>query len=412
MKFFSMLCLLWLTIPELVAQSLEDRQDRFNDCLTGHAGLQERIRDAQSRYQEGLATTRESVSGLIQHHQVRVNQSNLEVENLRSAVELAMQLRDLDAESDSSYLQLRESILSESWASGICVEDLSFNQYQELMDNYLEDQAIRPIDYYASTYFASLLGFHSQLTIQLQAEEKWLAKQGLEWAEPHPFDGLPIEEEMYWSILGVDWSIDFRNPEPQLAQIQLIPDSNDVAAKMKFKDIVLFILNNWDNIKDILNWLDEMVFSDCSPSVTASLRSDTRDVNLMQQLSPDVDRRIYYRVGQRGVRADFRSTRTRIWGKAKLYKRKRNRFVKDRTEVVGIAYCTLQWNVCDNRPWPANGLPFVFGGIHRRGKAQISERHPYALAINNVNREFINFPLFFKRVLVDEVHLLGNGGCY
>ena len=144
------------------------------------------------------------------------------------------------------------------------------------------------------------------------------------------------------------------------------------AEKMKFKEILKFIFDNWNDIKDILNWLDENVFYDCSPTVTARIKSDTRDVNVMQLLSPDVERRIYYQVVQRGVRADFRSTRTRISGKAQLYKRKRNRFVKDKTQVVGIAYCTQQWNVCDDLPWPANGRPFQFAGVHRQiGRAHV-----------------------------------------
>ena len=60
-----------------------------------------------------------------------------------------MQLRDLDAECDSIYAQLRERILAESWTEGLCAEDLTFNAYQELFDNYLEE-LIRFDDHYAS----------------------------------------------------------------------------------------------------------------------------------------------------------------------------------------------------------------------------------------------------------------------
>lgn len=412
MKILFMFSFLTLMLSGVAAQQLSDRQERFQECLSAHGAWQKHVQLARDRYQEELSLIRVQVDRLISAYNVRLVGDRLQVQNLRTLVELSMQLRDQDAEADSNYFQLRESLLSEAWTEGICVEDLSFLQYQELFDNYLEEQVIRPVDQYASTYFASALGFRSMLLIQLKAEEDWLVRQGLEWSQPHPFDDLPVGEEMYWSVLNADWSIDLRDPEPQLAS--LVPKEEDGAssAKKKFKDVLLFILNNWDEIKDILAWLEEGVFYDCSPTVTARIKSDTRDVNVMQQLSPDVERRIYYQVGQRGVRADFRSTRTRIWGKTHLYKRKRNRFVKDKSQVVGIAYCTQQWNVCDDRPWPANGQPFQFAGIHRRGKAKFSERHPYALSIQQVNTEFINFPIFYNRALVDQVYLLGSGGCF
>jgi len=406
-----MLCLLWLTFPELAAQSLADRQDRFNACMSAQASFQKRMKAGLLSYQEQLARARESVVQLISNHQVRVDGSTIELTDLKSAVELSIQLRDLDAACDNAYLQFREQIVEAAWTEGLCAEDLSFAQYQELLDNYLEDQVL-PEDHYAAIYFARYLDFHSMLSIQLHAEEDWLAKQGLEWKDPHPFDDLPVGEEMYWAILSADWDISFRNPEPQLSNLQGIGSKGGAVSKTKFKDIILFILDNWDSIKEILAWLEQGVFYDCSPSVTARSKGDTRDVNAMQELSPDVERRIYYQVAQRGVRADFRSTRTRIWGKARLYKRKRNRFVKDKSQVVGISYCTLQWNVCDNRPWPANGMPFQHGGIHRRGVAKISEQHPYALAIQQMNTEFLGFGLYYNRALVDQIHLLGNGGCF
>ena len=98
MKFLTMLCLLLLTLPELAAQSLADRQDRFNACLSGHADLQNRIHAERFQAQEQLVGIRESVQQLIHAHEVRIAGSMLEVNNLRSAVELSMQLRDLDAE--------------------------------------------------------------------------------------------------------------------------------------------------------------------------------------------------------------------------------------------------------------------------------------------------------------------------
>jgi hypothetical protein len=412
MKIIIMFSFLSLLIPVLSAQPLEQRQSRFQLCLQSNEFLQKQLQVARDRYLEALTQTRQSVDRLIASYEVRLLGDALQVDDLRATVELSMQLRDLDEACDAQYFELRESLLSVAWTEGVCVEELTFGQYQELFDNYLEDEAIRPTDHYASTYFAATLGFRSMMMVQLKAEEDWLERQGLDWSEPHPFNDLPVGEEMYWSVLSADWSIEFRKPEPQLSTIQLSAAAGGVEAKTKFKDIILFILNNWDAIKDILSWLEELAFSDCSPSVTSRIKSDTRDVNLMQELSPDVERRIYYQVGQRGVLADFRATRTRIWGKANLYKRKRNRFVKDKSQTVGIAYCTKQWNVCDDKPWPANGQPFQFAGVHRRGKAKISERHPYALSIQQVNTEFINFPIFYNRTLVDQVHLLGSGGCF
>ncbi|MFM7672182.1 MAG: hypothetical protein ACKO6Q_06285 [Bacteroidota bacterium] len=412
MKILFMLSIFSVLSVDLFGQSLEDRQERFDKCLSVHVGLQDHIRAHQSRYQDALSDVRMRVDGLVASYGVQHIGEVIPVADLRAAVELSMHLRDLDAESDSAYYELRESLLAEAWSEGICSEDLSFGQYQELLDNYLEDRVIRPVDHYAATYFATLLGFRSMLMIQLKAKEDWLQRQGFNWTELHPFHDLPVNEEMYWAILNADWSIELRNPEPELSSLHIAAREGGEAEKMKFKDILLFIFNNWDEIKDLLSWLEELVLTDCSPTVTARIKSDTRDVNVMQELSPDVERRIYYQVGQRGVRADFRSTRTRIWGKASLYKRKRNRFVKDKTQVVGIAYCTQQWNVCDDRPWPSNGQPFQFAGVHRRGKAKFSERHPYALAIQQLNTEFINFPLFYNRALVDQVYLLGNGGCF
>jgi len=108
MKFLSMLCLLWLTLPELAAQSLADRQERFNACLSGHSELQNRIQAERLQSQENLVAIRESVMQLIKTHEVRVAGTMLELKDLRSTVELSMQLRDLDAECDSIYAQLRE----------------------------------------------------------------------------------------------------------------------------------------------------------------------------------------------------------------------------------------------------------------------------------------------------------------
>lgn len=405
MKLFFMLSLFTFVGLGLSAQRLLDRQERFNACMSVQAGWQASLQTARDQFQDQLADSRAAVDRLIAAYAVRRSGDVLEVENLLAAVELSMQLRDQNAECDSNYLQHRERLLSEAWTDGICTEDMNYDQYQELVDNYLSDMGFPPVDHYAAIYFADQLGFRSMLQIQLEAEEQWLQRQGLEWRDPHPFEDLPIGEEMYWSVLNADWMIEFRRPEPQLESIQ-------ASAKMKFKDVLKFIFDNWDEIKDLLTWLEELVLTDCSPTVTSKIKGDTRDVNAMQVLSPDIPRRIYYQVGQRGVLADFRSTRTRIWGKATLYKQKRNRYVKDKTQGVGIAYCTQQWNVCDELPWPANRQPFQFAGMHRRGQAKFSERHPYALAIRDMHTEFINFPLFYNRSLVDTIHLLGTGGCF
>ena len=178
--------------------------------------------------------------------------------------------------------------------------------------------------------------------------------------------------------------------------------------KVKLKAVLLFIFDNWKDIKDILNWLSDNVTYDCH-GVTKARQKETVEVETA--LSPSVRRKVKYLVFQRGVLFDGKETKTHIKGIAHCYRKKKIGWGKDRTSSMGISYCTFQWNTCESIPWMADGSVFMQAPNYRFYKAYQDHKHPYALTVRDSTSEFLTFYFYFGEQIYKTVNLLGSGSC-
>jgi hypothetical protein len=331
------------------------------------------------------------------------NHNVLEFENFAHVFNTANLLQDLDDIHEQRYVQIVQSTVQFVIDQQICGRGLNPNSdlVREPIIDYLEDGAMVVPENFASKAFGQALSFRSVLEEVHEEEENWLAAMGTELDNANPIFKPRIQNDLFWSVLNPDCNITVRNPEPEIANATGLSSGRlqDVI------EVLTFIFDNWETISEILDWLNDNVFYDCHPSVSAKQRDDWRQVP--SNISPDVDRRIYYVAGQKGVFGDLKATKTKIEGKAKLYKKKGRRYKKDRNNIVGIGYCTKQWNPCDNIPWPADGGFHSYAGSHAHKKAKFKHRHPYALTIYRSDH-FNTFYLYYNFNFVAHIYLLGS----
>jgi hypothetical protein len=402
MKKFISAIFLYFLLCQAMAQ--DQRTTDLNHRLSNDPVAQSLVRPYVEQLLSRQVQIESAVRELIMNESIRNTGEALTFINLASVVRTADLLQQYDQDYDAFFATIAAQLATQFQEKRLCMGLTDPDLYREWVLDYLEFEVFRPQTDVASTFFAKSLQFESVRTIQNEQENRWLAMAGEDLPDDQPGTDLPVDEEFYWPVLNSSFDLELSDPELELQQFAATQRGGK-----KFKDILLFIFDNWTTIKDILNWLTSNVFYDCHPSASARIRLTREDVP--SSLSPSLRREFRYAVSQNGVMMDGKSTRTRIKGKLKLYKRRPNSWAKDRISLAGINYCSLQWNACEEIPWPANGVPFNQAPNNLPFKAKLNQQHPYSLTIRDVNHEFLTFKLFFNQQVLKTLFLLGSGVC-
>ena len=411
-KYFLALFFL-MPLLQLRAQS---SVEKWIDCLRHHPRIEQLTQPRVQEFQELQKRIYASVQELIRSEQVSVSGGVPVFENLESVTRVAQRLSELDDEYDDFFTRTASTIYAQFLSEKICSPEEGNELYYDAVTTYLEDEVFYPVDNYASDQFAQLTGFRSALQQVNQEVNQWLEQGGEELSGEDPALNQPLTEDHFWSVLNSNWDIELRNPEEALAQRlhKFGSEGSDgysreaATDKEKLKEILQFIFDNWKDIKDILNWLNENVFYDCKASSSAKLKStETLDAGL----NSGVLRKVKYLVLQRGVLFDGRQTKTHLKGVVRIYKKKRIGWGKDRLTPMGVGYCTTQTNACENSYWPADGTVYFQAPNARNFKAYQNQMHPFALTIQDNSQQYLTYYLYFRQQLFKTIFLFGNGNC-
>lgn len=400
-KFISAILLLCLLTG---ARAQDQRATDLYHCLASSPVAQSLIKPYLEQFLLLDAQLESDVQVLIANERITNQGGVLYFTDLAAVVRTAERLQQLDQHYDQFFSETAVFLATRFAAEQICTGSMDPDAYREAVLDYLELEVFRPLDDRASIFFAKQLEFESVRDIINRSERDWLAAAGDQLAGDYPGFDQPVNEEFYWPLLNRDFDIRLTNPEPALQQLTLRQGNNQ-----KLKEILQFIFDNWTEIKGILDWLNNNLFYDCKPSVTARIRLDKDNVPFT--LSPSVRREYRYAVSQNGVLMDGKSTRTRIKARLKLFKKRSIGWARDKVSLAGINYCSLQWNACEEIPWPANGAPFLQSPNHQPFKTKLNQQHPFALTIRDVNYEFLTFKLFFNQQVIKTIYLLGSSEC-
>lgn len=413
MKKYVLLLLLSISSQLLFAQI---SYEELSDCWRNSERMQALIRPQLEGFHQLQKSLYTQVQTLIRTEEISQVGGVPYFENLASVTRTAQELAELDSLHEAYVTNAVQLLLAKCREQQICVAKLPEEQYQDHFTSYLEDEVFVITDNYASVVFAKSVGFRSALQMVNEQVEAWLLQDTPDLAGEDPSFNQRLTQDHFWSVLNDNWDIELRNPERELLQAPLISYARqDLSAegavlkeKTKVKDVLLFIFDNWKEIKDILNWLNENVFYDCAASTSARFKGVE---HIDAAISNGVRKKANYLVLQRGVLLDGRQTKTSIKGVVRLYKKKRIGWGKDRMSSVGIGYCTMQTNACENGPWPADGSVYIQAPNLRNCKVAQHQVHPYALAIRDSNAQYLTYYLYYGNNLFKTVYLLGSGNC-
>jgi hypothetical protein len=413
MKKYVVLLMVSISSQILFAQT---SYEELSHCWRSSEQMQNLIRPQLEGFHQLQKTIYARVQTLIRTEEITQVGGVPYFENLASVTRAAQELATLDSIYEAYFMKAVLLIDTDCREQRICVAKLPEEQYRDYFVSYLEDEVFEITDDYASVIFAKSLGFRSALQMVNEQVEAWLLQDNPDLAGEDPSFSQRLTQDHFWSVLNDNWDIELRNPERELLQAPLLTYARQdffgegVAAKekTKVKDVLLFIFDNWKEIKDILNWLNENVFYDCAASTSARFRGVE---NIDATISSGVRKKANYLVLQRGVLFDGRQTKTSLKGVVRLYKKKRIGWGRDRTTTVGIGYCTTQTNACENSPWPADGSIYVQAPTLRNFKVAQHQLHPYALAIRDHGAQYLTYYLYYKDNLFKTIYLLGSGNC-
>lgn len=398
-------------------------QEALRNCLRQNPIVSSILRPYAQQGESFKNSIEVSVQQLIGEEQIFQENGVPDYENLRSVVRTATELAALDSAFDQFYTSSLREIVQKIIDAKICWGKLNAEEYQEEVLSYLEEEGFRPNDNYASLLFAKFVGFTSVRERVNRQVEEWLSRADDQLSSEDPALNQLLSEDFYWPLMNSNWDLNLRNPEPELLHtrntgltetaLSLTTFENSFSQEhadknAKLKDLLLFIFDNWKDIKDILNWLSEQVTYDCH-GVTQARQKET--IELEASTNPTGRRKAKYLVFQRGVLIDGKATKTHIKGIVHAYRKKAVGWGKDRINTVGVGYCSFQWNACENIPWMADGSAFVQAPYHRIFKASQDHKHPYALTLRNSGQEFLSFYFYFREQLCKTIYLLGSGNC-
>ena len=413
MKKYVVFLLVSLFSQFLMAQAGDEE---LRECWRNNERMQTLIRPQLEGFHQLQKTIYAQVQALVRTENISQVGGVPYFENLASVTQTAQQLAALDSVYEAYFTKAVQLLLAACLEQRVCVGELPEELYRESLISYLEEEVFIITDNYASVIFAKLVGFRSALQMVNEQVEAWLLQDNPDLAGEDPSFNQRLTQDHFWSVLNDNWDIELRNPERELLQAPLISYARqDLSAegavlkeKTKVKDVLLFIFDNWKEIKDILNWLNENVFYDCAASSSARFKGVE---NIDVALSSGVRKKANYLVLQRGVLFDGRQTKTSLKGVVRLYKKKRIGWGKDRMTSVGIGYCTTQLNACENSPWPADGSVYVQAPTLRNYKVAQHQVHPFALAIRDNSIQYLTYYLYYKDNLFKTIYLFGSGNC-
>ena len=393
----------------LVAAQAQPGSPAIFDCFRQQGALSQSTQAWMQQFQKMKYDIQQQVQALIQQELITQQAGVPQFQTLHSIVQTASVLALQDSIYDDFFVRAATAIQQEYMAHPSCNQSLQPQTVREYLTDYLEDEVFQLEPNYASTFFAQQVGFKSALQVINQQTDQWLRSNEDDLTGTDIQLQQPLLEDHYWCVLNENWDIEITNPEPELVDaIQRIgTEAKDKNSKLK--DVLLFIFDNWKDIKDILDWLHTNVFYDCHGVARASFRDA---VQLDPSLSAGTRRKINYQVLQRGVLLDGRETKTHLKGVARVYRKKWMGWGRDRLSRMGISYCTLQWNACENIPWPADGSTYVQAPNSQNYKNKLSQFHPFALTIKDRATDFLTFDLHYNEQYFKSVYLFGNRSCY
>lgn len=381
--------------------------NRFFTCLDREPTVQEMIQQKQNGFDELKQRIVENVKQLIEEQRILNEDGVLSFENLHSIVNTADRLEKLDQEYDAYYAGALKFIITESWNQQFCADGLEELHYKELLLDYLEDGHFTNQENYASTEFSNQLSFKSALLTINAQEAQWLSSPNSDESAENPAFNQTFENEFYWSVLSPDFDVNLRNPEPELVQ-----KANQLSGKgdqrKSIKEIIAIVMEIFDAVKEIFNWLTTHVFNDCYKSTKASIKNYTP---VPSSLSPDVARKIVYKVGQNGVAFDLKQTSTRVFAKARIYKKKRGHWKKDSYTPFALGSCLKEWDPCNNVPFPNDGSILKNRASNQYYKTKLVETHPFALITGRNANEFLSFPIFYDGIYMSSIQVLNRVNC-
>lgn len=357
-------------------------------------------------------------------------------ENWVNFIQVSDDLEELNEQWDDAYGQKMNEILDMAQAYGLC---------STLDRDCAEDTiALKWFMYpeeYASVYFETMLGFTSYRKHINDLDSVWLlqADPDIEFC-PSLVDTL---DEEFWPCLtnnhGVEirdvnvdmdmldsykeegsWVYGLRNPVSPIFAVSytlpwlnpslmrnsglMKPDWKELLARIKSVGEILTIA------VAIAKTIQDMM-ADCGESQQYSV-SMRRNNGF---LTNDQSRKIAYKLEQKSITFDLKYSNTKIRGKATIFKLNGNGKVKakDRSNKVGIEFCTRQFDVCGKVDYPVDGNLNIPTDTYRekykkvkltRGQGVI----PFALAPTK-SIHFLSFSFFYKSLYEKTIPVLAIG---
>ena len=400
---------LFFYVYSFLAVNAQPTNPAIFDCFRQQGALLQSTDRWVQQFQKIKYGIQQNVRALIQQELITVHVGVPQFQTLHSVVRTASALETQDSIYDDFFVRAATAIQQEYVVNPTCTNQMNSEAVREYLTDYLEEEVFKLESNYASSFFAQQVGFKSSLQRINQETDQWLRKAEDDLSGVDIQLQQPLLEDHYWRVLNENWDIEILNPEPELVDVLQRVGAEAKDKNSKLKEVLLFIFDNWKDIKDILDWLNTHVFYDCHGVTRASFRDA---LQLDPSMSAGTRRKINYQVVQRGVLFDGRETKTHLKGLARVYRKKWMGWGRDRMSRVGISYCTLQWNACENTPWPTDGNTYIQAPNHQSYKTNLSQFHPFALTIKDRSTDFLTFDLHYNEQYFKSVYLFGNRSCY
>ncbi len=330
---------------------------------------------------------------------------SLEYPNWVVFVQVAEGIAALNEEWGDAYSSALNSITQKAIELGDSDVEQDEKENTDFFADFIEENYLTYPEDVASVCFESRFDFQSLRHCIDENDTKWLSEQG-DADNFTPNNAPSFEEELfdeeYWPLITCDKRYTILNKEVTEQMMENVPADSTVLTTIKdivaiFKDVVII----WEGLHKL--------FADCAGTTTITEKTD-RDTRIK---IPNNGGFIGYKILQKGVALDMvNKTATKIKGKAKLYKSKKNGGQKrDRKNNASIGFCAKEWNNCEKKDWPSDPgnylSPHQNGG---NGKKKIKHHEPKALAIEK-SYHFLQFKFGKNGVFVEAINLLGNTGC-
>ncbi len=394
----------------------------FSQCITVNQALADFI-NQKSQAMNTLKSQIESKVITVAHGVYLNTQGAPSFENWVNFMQVSDDLEELNAQWDEAYGQSMNDILDLAQAFGLC----STLDRDCAEDTIALKWFIFP-DEYASVYFETMLGFTSYRRQINDLDSAWLmqADPDIEYC-PSLVDTL---DEEFWPCMtnsrGVEirdvnvdmdmlnsykeegsWVYGLRNPIlPFYTVAYAFPSIKNVMNKHigLFKTDWVKLLARIKSIGEILTIAVAIVkavqdmMTDCGESQQYYLPARNRN----GFVTIDGQRKIGYTLEQRSVTFDWKASNTKIRGKAKLFKLNSSGKIKgrDRSNKVGIEFCTRQFDVCNKVDYPvdANLIVPAYGFKEKIKKVKLTRQEgiiPFALACTK-GIHFLSFSFSYK----------------